>query len=149
MVLEILSNGIAICKKSYVGLRVVAALQNLDFSVVSKLFGIDKFDNFHLDVISKFLERKDIFLSLRTGGVGGSFCYQSFLMMWKLYHDECCQLLVITRLISVMKEQFDFLSKCGFQSRYIVLILVTYIPNLHHWFHCLTLSHTGPAVQVF
>ena len=66
------------------------------------------------------LEGKDVYLSVKTGG-GKSLCYQAFHVFWTEKHGKNGNVLVISPLISIMKEQCDYLNYCGFKATYIGL----------------------------
>ena len=50
----------------------------------------------------------------------GKVCYQGFPLIWRESHvNEPCSVLVVTPLLSIMKEQCDFLEEQGFAATYI------------------------------
>nr|XP_022310227.1 uncharacterized protein LOC111115690 [Crassostrea virginica] len=57
---------------------------------------------------------------MKTGG-GKSLCYEAFPVLWSENHQlsSACNVLVISPLISIMKEQSEFLKTLGFTSTYI------------------------------
>ncbi|XP_048763913.1 probable ATP-dependent DNA helicase RecS [Ostrea edulis] len=85
---------------------------------IAERFGISKLKDFQEDTINKLLEGRDVYLSMKTGG-GKSLCYQAFPLLWTEKHRNPCNVLVITPLISIMKEQCESLMSLGFTATYI------------------------------
>jgi superfamily II DNA helicase RecQ len=90
-------------------------------SKVQEVFGIEKLSPQQVKAIDGLKNGKDVFLSLRTGS-GKSLCYMAFPM----FCDEQLntqytmpQVLIISPLISIMKEQTDFLVSKGLTATYI------------------------------
>ena len=82
-------------------------------------FSIPSLKPFQRQALDSLLSLKDVYLSVMTGG-GKSLCYQAFQPLWTLEKgDDKCNVLVVSPLISIMKEQCDFLSSFGFRSTYI------------------------------
>ena len=93
-------------------------------------FGIEKLHPHQVDAISALLNERDVFLACQTGG-GKSLCYQGFPVALKSVKDsgssenECEHadngviVIVITPLISIMKEQVEILNALGFKATYI------------------------------
>ncbi len=74
-------------------------------------------------VIKHLLKKQDVLLSIKTGG-GKSLCYQAFPTAYK-YNDMAsdsdsqCKVFIISPLLSIMREQTEFLRSLGFTSNYI------------------------------
>lgn len=66
------------------------------------------------------MAKKDVFLSLRTGG-GKSLCYMAFPIFYEYSNslDVQPQVLIISPLLSIMKEQTDLLASKGFTATFI------------------------------
>ncbi|XP_062600094.1 probable ATP-dependent DNA helicase RecS, partial [Saccostrea cucullata] len=86
--------------------------------VASEKFGISKLKAFQKETLEKLLEGRDVYLSMKTGG-GKSLCYQAFQVLWTEKNHRPCNVLVISPLISIMKEQCEFLQSLGFTATYI------------------------------
>jgi ATP-dependent DNA helicase RecQ len=69
-------------------------------SSVCQMFGVETFNSIQSESLRQLSDGKDVFLSIRTGG-GKSLVYQAF----PLLRDERCQVLIISPLLSIMKEQ--------------------------------------------
>ena len=53
-------------------------------------------------------------------GAGYIICYQAFRPMWtKKNTDRLCSVFVICPLISIIKEQTDYLCRLGFSATYV------------------------------
>ncbi|XP_045162072.2 probable ATP-dependent DNA helicase RecS [Mercenaria mercenaria] len=96
----------------------MASSSAIDYEMICAKFNIDELKEFQKDTISNLVKGRDVFLSVKTGG-GKSLCYQTFGVIWRQLHDENCQVLVVTPLISIMKEQCQYLSSLGFTATYI------------------------------
>lgn len=79
---------------------------------VCDFFSIDSLHTHQKEVLSTILRGKDVFLSTTTGS-GKSLCYQAIPVLTEKL------VLVISPLISIMKEQSEFLSALGIRSTYI------------------------------
>ncbi|XP_069114820.1 ATP-dependent DNA helicase RecQ-like [Argopecten irradians] len=90
------------------------------FSSVLERFAIPVLQEFQKKSFEALLEGRDVYLSVKTGG-GKSLCYQAFQQLWteKNDGDSNCAVLVISPLVSIMKEQSDFLESRGFRATYI------------------------------
>lgn len=73
---------------------------------------------FQKETLNALLSKKDVYLSVKTGG-GKSLCYQSFPSCWMEKHGTDCKVLVISPLLSIMKEQSEYLTSIGFTASYI------------------------------
>lgn len=86
--------------------------------IVKEKFGVTPKD-FQLRSLEALVREQDVFLSTRTGG-GKSLCYHGFPTTWSdLHGGERCSVLVVTPLLSIMKEQCDYLEEMGFKASYI------------------------------
>jgi superfamily II DNA helicase RecQ len=85
---------------------------------IAERFGITVLRDFQEETIKKLLEGRDVYLSRKTGG-GKSLCYQAFPISWSEKHEGPCNVLVITPLISIMKEQCEYLTSVGLTATYI------------------------------
>lgn len=94
-------------------------------SNLKKYFGFDTFRKGQREIIEKILEGKDVLGVLPTGG-GKSICYQLPALM------EDGLTLVISPLISLMKDQVDALREDGIDASFInsSLDFETYIDTL-------------------
>ena len=83
-------------------------------------FGIRELKPFQKETLKNLLDGRDVYLSMKTGG-GKSLCYEAFPVLWSENHQlsSACNVLVISPLISIMKEQSEFLKTLGFTSTYI------------------------------
>jgi ATP-dependent DNA helicase RecQ len=91
---------------------------------VREVFGVEKLIPQQEKAINGLMNGKDIFLSFRTGG-GKSLCYMAFPMFCDEREDTTLdtqytmpQVLIISPLISIMKEQTDFLVSKGLTATY-------------------------------
>ena len=85
---------------------------------IKEKFGFNP-KEFQLTTLQCLKRGQDVFLSTKTGG-GKSVCYQGFPLIWRESHvNEPCSVLVVTPLLSIMKEQCDFLEEQGFAATYI------------------------------
>lgn len=85
---------------------------------LNETFGVIPKD-FQLKCIAALIREQDVFLSTRTGG-GKSLCYHGFPSVWRdLHGGERCSVLVVTPLLSIMKEQCDYLEENGYKASYI------------------------------
>jgi len=80
--------------------------------LLKKYFGHKQFRPFQEEIINNVLKRKDSFIILPTGG-GKSLCYQFPALKFKGLT------LVISPLISLMKDQVDALKSNGISAEYI------------------------------
>ena len=85
---------------------------------LTEVFGIEKLSPQQEKAIDCLKSGKDVFLSLRTGG-GKSLCYMAFPIFCDEQIDTMPQVLIISPLLSIMKEQTDFLVSKGLTATYI------------------------------
>ena len=88
------------------------------FNAACCKFGVENFNDFQRNCINKLISEQDVFLSVRTGG-GKSLVYQAFQYIFSAIKKVRCQVVVVTPLLSIMKEQCDFLNSIGFRATYI------------------------------
>lgn len=88
-------------------------------AAAESIFNFGELKHFQKAAIEHLMKGNDVFLSVRTGA-GKSPCYQAFNPMFKKENPHClCIVLVVCPLISIMKEQKDYLSELGFSATYI------------------------------
>lgn len=85
---------------------------NKIFEILNKYYGYNSFRKGQYEIISNILRRRDSFCILPTGA-GKSICYQIPALMFNGIT------IVISPLISLMKDQVDNLNSNGISARYI------------------------------
>ena len=85
---------------------------NIIFEVLNKYYGYTSFKEGQYEIISNILKGRDSFCILPTGG-GKSICYQIPAMIFKGIT------IVVSPLISLMKDQVDSLNENGIVAEYI------------------------------
>ena len=85
-----------------------------EFAVVRSKFNLEALKPFQEETIRELLKGRDSFVSIKTGG-GKS----SFQAMWAEFHKCECSVLVVAPLISIMKEQSEYLKSSDFIATYI------------------------------
>jgi ATP-dependent DNA helicase RecQ len=81
-------------------------------ALLQDTFGFSSFRENQQEIVEAILEQRDIFAVMPTGG-GKSLCYQLPALLLK----GCC--IVISPLISLMKDQVDNASSLGIKTAYI------------------------------
>ena len=79
--------------------------------VLADVFGYDAFRTMQDDIIYTLLDGKDAFVLMPTGG-GKSMCYQIPSIMREGTG------IIVSPLISLMKDQVDALTRCGVKAAY-------------------------------
>ena len=80
------------------------------------MFLIERLEAFKDNTLKALLKGRDEYLSVKTGS-GKSLCYQAFSSLWRSENNGICQIVTVTpllALVSIMKEQCDFLINLGF-----------------------------------
>ena len=89
------------------------------YCLACEKFGVSSLKEFQKKCVEQLTQKKDVFLSVKTGS-GKSLCYQAFFVIWRAMNETLkCQVLVVTPLISIMKEQCDYLTLLGIRSTYL------------------------------
>lgn len=86
--------------------------ENLIKKILKEKYGYDDFRNSQEDIINNILDEEDVFTIMPTGG-GKSICYQIPSLIFKGIT------IVISPLISLMKDQVDELIRIGIPATYI------------------------------
>ncbi|SHJ15484.1 ATP-dependent DNA helicase, RecQ-like [Dethiosulfatibacter aminovorans DSM 17477] len=82
------------------------------YEILKTLYGYDEFRNKQKEIIENIVEGNDVFTIMPTGG-GKSICYQIPSLMFNGLS------IVISPLISLMKDQVDELKRIGLPAEYI------------------------------
>ena len=85
---------------------------NVIFDVLNKYYGYNSFRKGQYEIINNILRGRDSFCIMPTGG-GKSICYQVPAILFKGVT------IVISPLISIMKDQVDNLNESGINAEYI------------------------------
>ena len=88
---------------------------NIIFEFLNKYYGYTSFKEGQYEIISNILKGRDSFCILPTGG-GKSICYQIPAMIFKGIT------IVVSPLISLMKDQVDSLNENGIVAEYINIL---------------------------
>ncbi|XP_056006708.1 ATP-dependent DNA helicase Q1-like [Ostrea edulis] len=88
-------------------------------AAVENMFNLTELKEFQRPALDHLLKGIEVFLSVKTGA-GKSICYQAFHPMWMKMNPGCrYTVLVVCPLISITKEQTDYLTGLGFSATYI------------------------------
>jgi len=94
------------------------AASMINFDKVKQIFNVDDLEPFQKRAIANLMEGRDVFVSVKTGA-GKSMCYQAFQPVWEESTGEKCIVLIVTPLVSIMREQCEHLNQLGFMATYI------------------------------
>ena len=86
--------------------------KDLAIETLQKYFGFSNFRDGQLDIVSAILDKKNVLAILPTGG-GKSICFQVPALIFE------GTTIVISPLISLMKDQIDHLEKVGIAASYL------------------------------
>ena len=89
-------------------------------NVLKKYFGYETFRNGQADLIKHILDGEDV-LGIMPTGAGKSICYQVPAMLF----DGVT--IVISPLISLMKDQVDGLNQMGIPATYIIKLFMSHL----------------------
>nr|XP_002739720.2 PREDICTED: ATP-dependent DNA helicase Q-like SIM-like [Saccoglossus kowalevskii] len=94
-------------------------LLDAEMKHIGELFGIDALYEHQIKVIKHLLKGEDVFLSTRTSS-GKSLCYQAMPTILR-ERQRCTEpiVLIISPLISIMREQVEMLQALGFSATFI------------------------------
>ena len=87
-------------------------MQNDKEEILKRYFGYDKFRSGQEEVIDNVLSERDVMCIMPTGA-GKSICYQVPALIFSGVT------IVVSPLISLMKDQVQFLVNCGIKAAYI------------------------------
>ena len=82
------------------------------FETLKKTFGFSEFRPFQEEIVKKIIDSRDVFAVMPTGG-GKSLCYQ---LPAKLLDGT---VIVVSSLISLMKDQVDGAVETGIKAAYL------------------------------
>ena len=92
------------------------------FTVACEKFNVDNLQTFQENTVKSLLKGQDVYLSVKTGS-GKSLCYQMFSTLWRLQNElengNTCQVVIVSPLISIMREQCEYLTNLGLEATYI------------------------------